>query len=69
MLACFITLLAFLSNEYVKRIHGEDTGFTMLTLSAVETAIKLGAKVVWLPTQSAKNPAEWAITKIQKSIS
>ena len=57
---------AYLTNEYVKRVHGE-TNFTMfgsVTLnkvvggvnpSAVETALKLGAKVVWLPTQSAKN--------------
>ena len=57
---------AFLTNEYVKKVHGE-TNFTMfgsVTLnkvvgginpSAVETALKLGAKVVWLPTQSAKN--------------
>lgn len=58
---------AFLTNEYVRRVHGENTGFTMygsVTLnksvgginpSAVITALKLGAKVVWLPTQSAKN--------------
>ncbi|MBQ3765083.1 MAG: hypothetical protein II869_08935, partial [Synergistaceae bacterium] len=57
---------AYLTNEYVKKVHGE-TNFTMfgsVTLnkvvggvnpSAVETALKLGAKVVWLPTQSAKN--------------
>ena len=58
---------AWLTNEYVRRVHGDHTGFTMfgsVTLnrvvggvnpSAVETALKLGAKVVWLPTQSAKN--------------
>ena len=57
---------AYLTNEYVKKVYGE-TNFTMfgsVTLnkvvggvnpSAVETALKLGAKVVWLPTQSAKN--------------
>ena len=50
----------------MKKVHGE-TNFTMfvsVTLNkvigginplAVETALKLGAKVVWLPTQSAKN--------------
>ncbi|MBQ6666245.1 MAG: hypothetical protein IJM68_11735, partial [Synergistaceae bacterium] len=58
---------AYLTNEYVRRFHGENTGFTMygsitmnrviggINPSAVETALKLGAKVVWLPTQSAKN--------------
>ena len=58
---------AYLANEYVKRVHGKNTGFTMygsvtmnkavggINPSAVETALKLGAKVVWLPTQSAKN--------------
>lgn len=58
---------AWLTNEHIRQLHGEGTGFTMygsVTLnravggvnpSAVETALKLGAKVVWLPTQSAKN--------------
>ena len=62
----FTANMAYLTNEYVKKVHGE-TNFTMfgsVTLnkvvggvnpSAVETALKLGAKVVWLPTQSAKN--------------
>ncbi len=57
---------AYLCNEYNKKIHG-DNNFTMfggvvmnsviggVNPVAVERALKLGAKVVWLPTQSAKN--------------
>ena len=56
---------AVLANRYNRLVHGEN-GFTMfgsLTLNrcvgginpvAVEHALKLGAKVVWLPTQSAR---------------
>ena len=57
---------AYLCNRYNKIVHG-DNDFTMfgsITLNrvvgginpkAVDVALKLGAKVVWLPTQSAKN--------------
>ncbi len=57
---------AYLCNEYVKRIYGENTGFTMyggvvmnkviggINPEAVEKGLKLGAKEIWLPTQSAK---------------
>ncbi|MCD7838721.1 MAG: DUF6282 family protein [Clostridiales bacterium] len=60
---------AWLTNRYNKLTHG-DNDFTMfgsVTLNravgginpaAVETALKLGAKVVWLPTQSARNHLE-----------
>lgn len=58
---------AFLCNEYNKIIHKDTNNFTMygsITLNnvvgglnpvAVETALKLGARVVWLPTTHAKN--------------
>lgn len=61
---------AIMTNEYVKRTYGEDTGFTMyggvvmnkvvggINPVAVETALKMGAKEVWLPTQSAKRHLE-----------
>lgn len=61
---------AAIANEYVKRVYGEDTGFTMyggvvmnkvvggVNPVAVETALKMGAKEVWLPTQSAKRHLE-----------
>lgn len=58
---------AYLCNRYNQIVHGGDNNFTMfgsITMNrvvgginpkAVEVALKLGAKVVWLPTQSAKN--------------
>lgn len=61
---------AYLCNRYNEIVHGGDNDFTMfgsITLNrvvgginpvAVETALKLGAKVVWLPTQSAKGHLE-----------
>ena len=61
---------AYLCNQHNKIVHGGDNHFTMfgsITLNrvvgginpvAVETALKLGAKVVWLPTQSAKGHME-----------
>ena len=73
---------AYLTNQYVKRVYGENTGFTMyggvvmnkvigginpeedmgtpfdLTVEAVEKGLKLGAKEIWLPTQSAKRHLE-----------
>jgi hypothetical protein len=58
---------AFLVNEFNKKLHPEGNNFTMfgsITLNkvvgglnpiAVETALKMGAKVVWLPTTHASN--------------
>ena len=58
---------AYLCNRHNQIVHGGDNNFTMfgsitmnrvvggITPQAVEVALKLGAKVVWLPTQSAKN--------------
>ena len=60
---------AWLANRYNRLAHGEN-GFTMfgsVTLNrcvgginpvAVENALRLGAKVVWLPTQSARRHLE-----------
>ena len=61
---------AYLANRYVERVYGKDTGFTMyggvvmnkviggVNPEAVEKGLKLGAKVIWLPTQSAKRHLE-----------
>lgn len=58
---------AYLCNRHNELIHQGDNDFTMygsVTLNrqvgginpaAVESALKLGAKVIWLPTQSAGN--------------
>lgn len=58
---------AFLTNLYNERVNGKSNDFVMygsITLNkavgglnpiAVETALKLGAKVVWLPTIHASN--------------
>ena len=58
---------AYLCNEYNKRVYKGNNNFTMfgsITMNkqvgginpyAVEPALKLGAKVVWLPTMSAVN--------------
>jgi hypothetical protein len=58
---------AFLVNEFNKKLHPEGNNFTMfgsitlnravggLNTTAVETALKMGAKVVWLPTTHAAN--------------
>lgn len=57
---------AAMANEFIRRMYGDDTGFTMyggvvmnkviggVNPEAVEKSLKLGAKVIWLPTQSAK---------------
>lgn len=57
---------AYLCNRHNKIVHGDANDFTMfgsITMNrvvgginpkAVDTALKLGAKVVWLPTQSAR---------------
>ena len=56
---------AYLCNRHNEIVHGKTNNFTMfgsITLNkvvgginpkAVDVALKLGAKVVWLPTQSA----------------
>ncbi len=61
---------AFLANEYNKIINKNTNDFVMygsITLNkgvggfnpvATETALKMGAKVVWLPTAHAKNQIE-----------
>ena len=60
---------AYLTNRYNKAVHGENdfTMFGSVTLNrcigginptAVENALKLGGKVVWLPTQSARRHLE-----------
>ncbi len=61
---------AFLGNEYNKIINGSANNFELIgsiTLNdaigglnpeAVDKGIKLGAKIVWLPTVSAKNHKE-----------
>ena len=58
---------AYLCNRHNEIVHGKTNNFTMfgsITLNkvvgginpkAVDVALKLGAKVVWLPTQSARN--------------
>ncbi|RFZ77118.1 hypothetical protein DS742_20100 [Lacrimispora amygdalina] len=58
---------AYLCNQHNKLTHNGDNNFTMygsVTLNrqigginpaAVESGLKLGAKVIWLPTQSARN--------------
>lgn len=60
---------AYLTNLYNKAVHGEND-FQMfgaivmnacvggVNPEAVENALKLGAKVVWLPTSSARNHLE-----------
>lgn len=61
---------AYLCNAYNQRVNHGSNNFTMfgsITMNkvvgginpvAVETALKLGAKVVWLPTASARNHIE-----------
>ena len=58
---------AYLCNRHNAIVHGGGNGFTMfgsvtmnkvvggINPTAVEVGLKLGAKVVWLPTQSARN--------------
>ncbi len=62
----FTVSRAAMANEFIRRMYGDDTGFTMyggvvmnkviggVNPEAVEKGLKLGAKVIWLPTQSAK---------------
>lgn len=61
---------AYLVNEHNKIVHQGDNDFIMygsvtlnyaiggLNPAAVETGLKMGAKVVWLPTTHAKNQLE-----------
>lgn len=60
---------AYLCNQYNIRMHGENDFhmYGSITLNrqvgglnpaAVESALKMGAKVVWLPTQAARNTLE-----------
>ena len=61
---------ANIANAYVKKVYGDKTSFTMyggvvmnkviggVNPEAVEKGLKLGAKVVWLPTQSARRHLE-----------
>lgn len=61
---------AYLCNQHNRLVHGDANDFTMfgsitlnrvvggINLKAVEVALALGAKVVWLPTQSARNHLE-----------
>lgn len=58
---------AYLCNRHNELLHHGDNSFTMfgsITLNrqmgginpaAVESGLKLGAKVIWMPTQSARN--------------
>lgn len=58
---------AYLCNRYNELVHHSENKFTMfggITLnrqigginpSAVESSLKLGGKIVWLPTKSARN--------------
>lgn len=58
---------AYLCNRHNELVHHGDNSFTMfgsITLNrqmgginpaAAESGLKLGAKVIWMPTQSAKN--------------
>ena len=61
---------AAIANAYVKKVYGDSTNFTMyggvvmnkviggVNPEAVEKGLKLGAKVIWLPTQSARRHLE-----------
>ena len=61
---------ATMANEYVRKVYGENTGFTMyggvvmntiiggINVEAVEKGLKLGAKEIWLPTQSSRRHLE-----------
>lgn len=61
---------AYLCNAYNRRVNHGNNDFTMygsvtmnrviggINPTAVETGLKLGAKVIWLPTASARNHLE-----------
>lgn len=58
---------AYLCNRHNELVHHGDNNFTMfgsvtmnrqmggINPAAVESGLKLGAKVIWMPTQSARN--------------
>ena len=71
---------AYLCNQYNERVHQGDNDFTMfgsVTLNrqvgginpaAVESGLKLGAKVIWMPTQSARNHLEKNHADVSKCV-
>ena len=71
---------AYLCNRHNEIIHHGDNDFTMfgsvtlnrqmggLTAAAVESGLKLGAKVIWLPTQSARNNLEKQKGDLSKAV-
>lgn len=73
------TARAIMANRYNQIVHG-DNDFTMfgsvtlnrcvggINLAAVENALKLGAKVVWLPTQSARRHLEMMKQPTDKAV-
>lgn len=71
---------AYLCNRHNEIIHHGDNDFTMfgsvtlnrqmggLNAEAVESGLKLGAKVIWLPTQSARNNLEKQKGDLSKAV-
>ncbi len=71
---------AYLCNRHNEIIHHGDSDFTMfvsvtlnrqmggLNAAAVESGLKLGAKVIWLPTQSARNNLEKQKGDLSKAV-
>lgn len=71
---------AYLCNRHNEVIHHGDNDFTMfgsvtlnrqmggLNAAAVESGLKLGAKVIWLPTQSARNNLEKQKGDLSKAV-
>ena len=71
---------AYLCNRHNEIIHHGDNDFTMfgsvtlnrqmggLNAATVESGLKLGAKVIWLPTQSARNNLEKQKGDLSKAV-
>lgn len=71
---------AYLCNRHNEIMHHGDNDFTMfgsitlnrqmggLNAAAVESGLKLGAKVIWLPTQSARNNLEKQKGDLSKAV-
>lgn len=71
---------AYLCNRHNEIMHHGDNDFTMfgsitlnrqmggLNAAAVESGLKLGAKVIWLPTQSARNNLEKQKRDLSKAV-
>ena len=71
---------AYLCNRHNEIIHHGDNDFTMfgsvtlnrqmggLNAAAVESGLKLGANVIWLPTQSARNNLEKQKGDLSKAV-